>query len=143
MRAQRPRRARAAARGSPPEAPRLGVDLVDVRAFRARFARRPELLDGVFTPGELAWSRAQARPWEHLAARLAAKEAVWKALGTGLAGAFDWREVEVVRDAAGAPALAFHGAAAAHLARERFTEACVSLTHTRTQALAVVVLWRR
>lgn len=122
---------------------RLGVDLVDVGAFRRRFARRPAVLDGVFTAGELAYSRAQARPWEHLAARFAAKEAALKALGTGLAGRFDWREVEVTCDGAGTPALAFRGGVAERLAREGLTEARVSLTHTRTQALAMVVLWRR
>lgn len=129
-----------AARGCPGDAFCVGADLVDVRAFRARFARRPEVLETVFTPAELAYSRAQARPWEHLAARFAAKEAVLKALGTGLAGALAWRDVEVVRDEAGAPALVFHRALAGRLSR---FAARLSLAHTRRQALAVVVLWRR
>lgn len=121
---------------------RLGVDLVDVVAFRARFDGRDDLLAATFSEAELAYCRTRPRPWAHLAARLAAREAVLKALGTGLTGTMSWRDVEVTRDPAGAPALAFHGATADAVARAGVVGSTVSLSHTETHAIAVVVLFK-
>ena len=118
----------------------VGVDLVDVTAFQARFEGRNEVLDEVFTSSELAYCRSRRAPWPHLAARFAAKEAALKALGSGLAGAMRWREIEVTRDETGAPGLALHGAAAAALEGCRLRVASVSLAHTPGQAVAVVLL---
>jgi len=120
---------------------RVGVDLVDTAAFRRRFEARDEVLREVFSEAELAYCRVQARPWPHLGARFAAKEAVFKAIGSGLAGAMTWRDVEVTRDAAGTPGLVFHGATASALAREGLSQARVSLSHTATHAIAFVVLF--
>lgn len=120
---------------------RIGVDLVDTVAFRARFEERDGILRQVFTDAEIGYCHAQAQPWPHLAARFAAKEATFKALASGLAGAMTWRDVEVTRDAAGAPGLAFHGATVAALAREGLSQGCVSLSHTGTHAIAFVVLF--
>lgn len=118
---------------------RIGVDLVDVAAFRARFEGREDLLAATFTEAELAYCRAQADPWPHLAARLAAREALLKALGTGLSGELDWHECEVVRDAAGTPALALRGAVAEAAAGAGLGRWTVSLAHTATHAVAVVL----
>lgn len=120
---------------------RVGVDLVDTESFRRRFEGNDDALGGVFSGAELAYCRAQARPWPHLAARFAAKEAALKALSTGLAGAMTWRDVEVTRDAAGAPGLAFRGAVAAAVAREGLAESSLSLAHTDSHAIAFVMLF--
>jgi holo-[acyl-carrier protein] synthase len=120
--------------------PRVGVDLVDVAAFRARLEGREALLGEVFGEAELTYCRSQARPWTHLAARFAAKEAALKALGTGLAGAMRWQDVEVTRDAAGTPGLVFHGAVAEVLAQAGLRAGSVSLSHTQDHAVGVVLL---
>ena len=120
--------------------PRVGVDLVEVAAFQSRFEGRDEVLHQTFTEPELAYCREQRRPWMHLASRFAAKEAALKALGTGLAGAMSWRDIEVTRDAARAPGLLFHGAVAERAARERLAPGSVSLSHTPSHAIAVVLL---
>lgn len=75
----------------------LGTDLVDVARFR-RVADRfgDHFLESLFSPAEIGWCRRRRRPWEHLAARFAAREAVLKALGTGLAGGMSWKDIEVV-----------------------------------------------
>ena len=121
---------------------RVGVDLVEVAAFQARFDGRDDLLGDTFTAAELAYCRAQPHPWPHLAARFAALEAALKALGTGLAAAGTWRDIEVTRDPAGTPGLAFHGGMAGALTRAGFERSTVSLSHTATHAIAVVVLFR-
>lgn len=120
--------------------PRVGVDLVDVAAFRERLEGREALLGEVFGEAELRYCRSQARPWTHLAARFAVKEAALKALGTGLTGAMRWQDVEVTRDEAGVPGVVFHGAVADMLARSGLRPGSVSLSHTRDHAVGVVLL---
>jgi len=118
----------------------VGVDAVDVDRFRAVLARRPGFCARVFTEGEQADAAGRA---ERLAARFAAKEAVMKALGTGLGG-FAWRDVEVVRApgrgaTGGAPSLRLAAGAAELARRRRVARWHVSLTHTGRTALALVV----
>ena len=120
--------------------PRVGVDLVDVPAFEARFAGRDDALAEIFTGGELAYCRRQPRPWGHLAARFAAKEAVLKALSSGLAGAMRWQDIEVTRDPAGTPRLVITGATDEALRGQRLRPGAVSLSHTASHAVAVVLL---
>jgi holo-[acyl-carrier protein] synthase len=124
----------------------IGVDAVDVARFRRILARRPGFAARFFTEAEQADARRAPDPTESLAARFAAKEAVMKALHTGLGG-FALTEVEVRRGtgrgaSAGVPLLMLHGAAAA-LARQcgagRFH---LSLTHTAEVAVAFVVAER-
>lgn len=116
----------------------VGVDLVEVERLRRAVARTAGFVGRVFTEGERSWAEAARDPAERYAARWAAKEAVLKALGVGL-GAAPLTAVEVVRAEGGAPSIVLHGAAA-DLAVERGIDAwLVSLTHTASTAMAVVV----
>ena len=119
---------------------RIGIDLVDAQAFETRFAGREDVLAEVFTDAELTYCRNQRRPWTHLAARLAAKEALLKALQTGLSGPMRWRDIEVVRDPAGAPRLIVTGAVADVVHEKQLSVASMSLSHTATHAVAVVLV---
>ena len=98
-----------------------------------RFGQR--FLERVFTPSELA--EVGASP-ASLAARFAAKEAVAKALGTGI-GAVTWQEIEIVRCASRQPDLRLHGAAARLAAEQGLETWSLSLSHSLTHAIAVVV----
>jgi holo-[acyl-carrier protein] synthase len=124
----------------------IGVDAVDVARLRQVLARRPGFAARFFTGIEQADARRSSDPTESLAARFAAKEAVMKALGTGLGG-FALTEVEVRRGpgegaTAGAPSLVLHGAAAALAARRQVGRLHLSLTHTADVAVAFVVAER-
>jgi len=113
----------------------IGVDVVDVERFARVMARRPTLLGRLFSDAERANSRGRA---ESLAARFAAKEATWKAMGVGLFST-KYRDIEVVRVARGAPTLRLVGTAA-ELARERgITTWHISLTHDANVAQAFVI----
>jgi len=110
-----------------------GVDIVEISRIEAalsRFGQR--MLDRVYTPDEVAQSRGRA---ESLAARFAAKEAAFKVLGVRLA----WREVEVRRESSGKPRILLHGRAAAVAERLGLASWSVSLSHSRDNAVAVVV----
>ncbi len=80
---------------------------------------------------------------EHLAARFAAKEAVLKALGTGLGRRMAWTEVEVVNDPAGRPLIRLHGGVAEWAADRGLTEVDVSLSHTEQLAIAQAIAVQR
>jgi holo-[acyl-carrier protein] synthase len=94
-----------------------------------RFLRR------IYTPAELAY--ANQRP-AALASRWAAKEAVAKALGTGI-GSVSFQEIEVICDARGKPELHLHGNAARLAARLHLSQFALSLTHATDYAMAFVV----
>jgi holo-[acyl-carrier protein] synthase len=117
----------------------LGLDVVAVERVRALHARhRDRLLARCFAPGEAA------RPddAQHLAGLLAAKEAAFKALGTGWSEGVGWRDARVARGRAGEPSLELAGRAAER-ANSLGVERChLSITHAGGVAVAVVVLER-
>jgi holo-[acyl-carrier protein] synthase len=129
----------------PPDGRRVtvGVDLVPVERMAQLAARGESLVDRVFTATEFAHCRARRQSDECLAARFAAKEAVLKAFGEGLAGGFRFGEIEVVPGDGGSPGVRLHGALAA-LAEERELEDIdLSLSHAGGMAVAVAVaVWR-
>jgi len=84
----------------------IGVDLVEVERVASSVSRYGQrFLRRVFTPAEQSYCFRKAHPFEHLAARFAAKEAVMKALGTGWIAKTSFREVEVVRAEGAAPTI--------------------------------------
>ena len=113
----------------------VGIDLVDVERFAGVLARRPALAARLFSEQERR--DARNRP-ERLAARFAAKEATWKALGVGL-GSTRILDVEVHRSDSGAPILQLHGAAARLAAERGVASWHLSLTHSALTAGAVVI----
>lgn len=115
---------------------RCGIDLIEIQRVENGIARLGErFLNRFFTPGER--EDCKDRP-DRLAARLAGKEAVAKALGTGI-GAVSWREIEIRCDQRGRPTLHLHGAAARVSDELSITQWDISLTHTREHASAVAV----
>lgn len=117
----------------------IGIDLVEVSRIREMLEKHGRrFTERTFTANEIAYCDACADPAMHYAARFAAKEAVAKALGTGLwAEGVVWTDIEVVRQPSGKPAIMLHGAAKQHAGE---ASCLVSLTHTRELAMAQVIL---
>ncbi|MBW7885783.1 MAG: holo-ACP synthase [Caldilineaceae bacterium] len=118
---------------------RTGVDLIEIERVRAAIDRHgARFLQRVYTPGELACCGNRL---ESLAARFAAKEAVAKALGTGIwRCGVNWSDIEVLKDAtSGAPVLSMGGAAAKIAHELGIAVWSISLSHDRTHAIATVV----
>jgi holo-[acyl-carrier protein] synthase len=114
----------------------VGIDLIEIdriqrvfNEFGERFLRR------VYTEREA--ERYQGRVNE-LAGRFAAKEATSKVLGTGIRG-IKWKEMEILSNRRGKPVLVLHGSAAERAAHLGLTDFSVSLTNSRTDAMAIVV----
>src|SRR5256885_2055368 len=121
----------------------LGVDLVAVTRLQRLLDDHPDMAGDLFTAGELAYCRGKRRRLEHLAARFAAKEAVLKALGTGLGRRMAWTEVEVVNDRLGRPEIRLHGGVAEWAAGQGLGVVEVSLAHTEGMAIAQAVAVRQ
>lgn len=119
---------------------RSGVDLVPVARIDRLIHEQPDILTTIFTERELAYCDGKRRRAEHLAARFAAKEAVLKALGTGLGQDMAWTDVEVVKELNGRPAPRLHGAIAALASRLRVNSLDISLSHTTELAIAQAVV---
>ncbi len=113
-----------------------GIDLIEIERMEEAIARHGErFLQRIFTSAELAEVGENAAS---LAARFAAKEAVAKALGTGI-GPVSWKEIEILRSASLQPILHLNGSAA-RLANElRLAHWSVSLSHTHAHAIAMAV----
>ena len=115
----------------------LGVDIVDLEEFRAGLT--DSLVGEFFLPGEISYSRTQARSWENLGARLAAKRAVFRALGVDAGDAATWHDVEVVRRESGTLTVRLSGSTLACAESRGACECRLSMSHTKRTALAVVI----
>ena len=118
-----------------------GVDLAEVGRIRDAIGRYGDrFIRRIYTEGEIAYVERKANKYERYAARFAAKEAGMKAIGTGWHGGITWQDFEVINLPSGRPTLNFHGRAAEVAAKLGVRHVALSLTHTKEQALAMVVL---
>ena len=118
-----------------------GVDIAEVVRIRQSIERYGErFLRRIYTDGEIQYCESKASRFESYAARFADKEAGMKALGTGWNHGVRWRDIEVVRPKGQRPTIQFHGQAAAIADKLGAKNVALSLTHTREEALAHVIL---
>ncbi len=120
----------------------VGIDLVDrARVMRLLESKGDQALARFFTEAERSYLASRPDPTGHAAARIAAKEAVYKALQS-LPGArgVGWREIEVTRDGDGRPAIVLHGLAARLADQAGGIRIEISLSHSDSTAGAVAVL---
>lgn len=116
----------------------IGVDIAEVERMRDMIDRHGNrFLNRVFTTREIEYCRPRVTYAQGFAARFAAKEAVFKAAGTGLIQGMRWRDVEVVNNARGRPGIQLSGATAKMLEGRNIH---LSLSHTDQVAIAMVVL---
>ena len=122
----------------------LGIDLVDIPRVERLLATKGErALKRLFTEQEAGYALDRREPARHLAARVAAKEATYKALaGTESARLIAWREIEVVPATDGRPQLHLHGSARQRAEELGVSRMWLTLTHSEQSAAAFVILER-
>jgi len=119
----------------------IGVDLIEIARMAQAITRTgPRLIERLYTDTEQAYCGGQQPPYACYAARFAAKEALLKALGTGLRKSMRWRDIEVYRDDLGKPGLRLYGYLQEHCHTEGIRFMHLSLSHSTTCAIAQVVL---
>jgi holo-[acyl-carrier protein] synthase len=121
----------------------IGIDLVRVERVRAITERwQARFLDRFYTQAERRACMNKAAPYASLAARFAAKEAVFKALGTGWSDGVSWRDIQVLNDRSGRPRATVSGRLKTLMKRAGVTGIHVSLSHDADYAVAEAVLTR-
>ncbi|MCH2101735.1 MAG: holo-ACP synthase [Planctomycetes bacterium] len=120
--------------------PGVGVDLVEIARLEASLERGGQsMLDRMFTPAEQQECQRRKQPAMHYAARMAAKEAGMKALGTGWTGGVSFCDFEVISDGKTAPKLKLHGVAKELAQKEGISSMRLSISHTDNLAIAFVI----
>jgi len=118
----------------------VGIDMVDVGRMAEKLNKEAGFRELVFSSQEIGYCEAKKNKFEHYAARFAAKEAFFKALGTGWADGTAFNEVEIIHKEGGSPALNLLGATREGLAHLRIIKILVSLSHISTMASAIVII---
>jgi holo-[acyl-carrier protein] synthase len=118
-----------------------GVDVVEIPRFRKVTDKlKDRFIHRIFTLEEQQYCGAHRDPVPHFAARFAAKEALFKSLGTGWAKGITWLDVEVLRKWPDAPAMVLHGEALKLSVAKGAQTIHLSLSHTDQWAVATVIL---
>ena len=119
----------------------IGIDVVETERVRSSLEEFGEkFIQRLFTAAEQAYCESHRQPALHYAARFAAKEAVSKALGTGIGKEVAFTEIEVIKLPSGEPQIELSGKAADFAQRNRISCIKISLTHTKHYAAANAVV---
>ena len=118
----------------------VGVDMVEIARVRKLVEADRGFAERIFTDREIAYCESKFSKAQHYAARFTAKEAFFKALGTGFRDGMGWQDVEVENDALGKPQLRLAAVALAQFKKRKLKKALLSLSHTRDMAVALVVI---
>jgi holo-[acyl-carrier protein] synthase len=119
----------------------IGIDLAEVARIQRVFEKFGErFVERVLLPEEASYCLSHRRPAPFLAGRFAAKEAVSKALGTGIGERLGWHDIEVRRKESGEPYVILHGKGELLLAEKKANVVHLSITHTEVSAAAFVIL---
>jgi holo-[acyl-carrier protein] synthase len=116
----------------------LGIDLIEikrVKKVKERWGKR--FLERVYTPKELEYCLKKRFPENSLAGRFAAKEAVMKALSTGLSSGVSWKDIEILNDKKGKPEVLLYGKTKKLLGKKKVL---ISISHTKEDAIAQAVI---
>jgi holo-[acyl-carrier protein] synthase len=119
----------------------IGTDLIEVERIRAIIDKKQGFREKVFTPDEIIYceSRPKSKA-EHYAVRYAAKEAFFKALGTGLRSGMSFLDLEVMNDALGKPELIIRGDTQKKLSKWGDVTILLTMTHVKQMAAAFVII---
>jgi holo-[acyl-carrier protein] synthase len=115
---------------------RVGVDLIEIQRIANALERHPGFRERCFTEAERAYCDMRPNPPQHYAARFAGKEAVGKALGSGVR--FTWREIEI--SGRPKPGVTLSGSTKAWAERVGAGRIELSMTHSRELAQAVCLI---
>lgn len=118
----------------------LGTDLIEVERIREKIGKESGFRELVFSKIEIVYCESKTNKFENYAARFAAKEAFFKALGTGWLEGTHFNEVEITNDESGKPVLGLLGETQKTLSAWGINKIFVSLSHLKEIALAVVII---
>lgn len=113
--------------------------MIEIARIQRAIEKNPHFMERIYTEQEITYCQRKKNPWQSFAARFAAKEAVSKALGTGI-GPVGLAEIEIIHKKNGQPAVVLHGKAQALAVSRKIQQVHVSLSHSEAYAIATAVL---
>jgi len=117
-----------------------GVDLIEISRIKNSIQKYSgKFEERVFTSKEIDYCRSKADPFKHFAARFAAKEAVLKSLGTGMAEGITWKDMEILNQESGRPVLSLSGKGRDIFDSLNLRNIHISMTHDRQYAVAQAI----
>jgi holo-[acyl-carrier protein] synthase len=117
----------------------IGVDIIEIDRIKKSVERNPKFVSKVFTKNEIEYLESRKMRPEYIAGRFAAKEAVSKALGTGIRG-FDLKDIEIDRNSLGKPIVVLKGKCKKILKKYPSYKIHISISHSRENAIAYALL---
>lgn len=116
----------------------IGADIVEISRIRKAALRFPQFWARILTPGETAYCQGKKNGIPSLAGRFAAKEAILKCLGLGLAH-LSWHDMEILPDENGCPQVSFSAVLQKVMKVRGIKKIKVSISHSRNYAMAVAI----
>lgn len=118
----------------------VGIDIIEVKRVEEKIRKGQGFRELVFAADEIAYCEKMAHPYQHYAARFAAKEAFFKAVGSGWANNTAFNEVVIVHAEEGRPLLELRGGTADWARGKGIADLQVSLAHLAEMATAIVMI---
>lgn len=119
----------------------VGIDIIEVSRIQKELSKENGGFKAkVFTKNEIEYCESKVTKAQNYAARFAAKEAFFKALGSGWSKGFAWTEVEIAKDEAGKPYIITHGKTKDFMEHNKISNIQISLSHIKETATAIVSL---
>ena len=116
----------------------LGLDMVNSNRIKDIIKKNKKFEKKIFSKEEISFCENKKNKFSCLAKRFAAKEAVMKALGTGVRGV-GWKDIEIKRERGGPPYIELHGRAQTRASKMDLSDISISLSHSNDFAIATVV----
>lgn len=118
----------------------IGTDIIEVERIARELKKESKLKEKLFTPFEISYCDPKRHPEQHYAARFAAKEAFFKALGTGWRYGMEYAEIEIQNNELGKPELQLRGKTKEFADSKGITRINVSISHLNKYATAFVII---
>lgn len=118
----------------------VGIDMIEVERVATKISKEGGFREMVYTKKEIDYCEPKTNKFEHYAARFAAKEAFFKALGTGWVNGTAYNEIEIMNEESGKPELSLLGETAKLFAGMEFSKISVSMSHLKAIASAIVII---
>ena len=116
----------------------IGTDIIEIKRIENAVHRNPKFLDRIFTDKEINYFKLRKFNPQNIAGNFAAKEAISKALGIGIAG-IRWKDIEIIRKTNGAPLVMLYDKALQYSDDKGIHIINISISHSQEYAIAFAV----
>lgn len=118
----------------------IGTDIIEVERVKKAIERSENFKNRVFSTEEIIICNNKAKPYQSYAARFAAKEAIFKAMGTGWADGVAWTDISISQEKNGKPIANVYGKVKEFFDKEDIKNIHISMSHLKEYAIAYVIL---